>query len=122
MYVVTLSVFHNLAIWLLYVNKPEPIKRFHVRLQLWRVQTAQSLMCVVVYSQSASCQSHRCNSAVIIIDFCRAMSCIIAAYVVVPKMRKFCEFELLQPIFIPMMLKFKRTWETLGIPQRHKIS
>ena len=24
MYVVTLSVFHNLAIWLLYVNKPEP--------------------------------------------------------------------------------------------------
>ena len=23
MYVVTLSVFHNLAIWLLYVNKPE---------------------------------------------------------------------------------------------------
>ena len=25
MYVVTLSVFHNLAIWLLYVNKPEPM-------------------------------------------------------------------------------------------------
>jgi len=24
--------------------------------------------------------------------------------------------------FIPMMLKFKRTWETLGIPQRHRIS
>jgi len=24
MYVGTLSVFHNLAIWLLYVNKPEP--------------------------------------------------------------------------------------------------
>jgi len=28
MYVVTLSVFHNLAIWLLYVNKPEPDKSF----------------------------------------------------------------------------------------------
>ena len=28
MYVVTLSVFHNLAIWLLYVNKPEPA--YHV--------------------------------------------------------------------------------------------
>jgi len=27
MYVVTLSVFHNLAIWLLYVNKPEPEKK-----------------------------------------------------------------------------------------------
>ena len=26
------------------------------------------------------------------------------------------------PHFIPMMLKFERTWETLGIPQRHKIS
>ena len=26
MYVVTLSVFHNLAIWLLYVNKPEPYR------------------------------------------------------------------------------------------------
>ena len=32
MYVVTLSVFHNLAIWLLYVNKPEPtVKISHYR-------------------------------------------------------------------------------------------
>ena len=31
MYVVTLSVFHNLAIWLLYVNKPEPRLQLDVR-------------------------------------------------------------------------------------------
>jgi len=31
MYVVTLSVFHNLAIWLLYVNKPEPVVRQHFK-------------------------------------------------------------------------------------------
>ena len=34
MYVVTLSVFHNLAIWLLYVNKPEPEHRLTLSVTL----------------------------------------------------------------------------------------
>jgi len=39
--------------------------------------------------------------------------------------QKFKIFETLSYIsrhFIPIMLKFERTWETLGIPLRHKIS
>jgi len=44
MYVVTLSVFHNLAIWLLYVNKPEPAKRTQLHEQRWRgVQLTDSI-------------------------------------------------------------------------------
>ena len=50
MYVVTLSVFHNLAIWLLYVNKPEPettlLSRACVRPNPYSIET-MSLYCTV---------------------------------------------------------------------------
>jgi len=35
MYVVTLSVFHNLAIWLLYVNKPELELDLSWEVEIW---------------------------------------------------------------------------------------